>query len=96
MNDQPGNVITQFFAWVAAVASAAGIATQDMIYIFFGAVGAAVSVFSFVSGRVDAYRSRKEEERRTQLFADYIKTAAQNPEAESPASVVEVMKRISE
>ncbi|MFT8211565.1 MAG: hypothetical protein ACMZI0_15120 [Symbiopectobacterium sp.] len=85
MNDQPSNGITQLFAWIAGVASAAGIATQDMIYIFFGAVGAvgavgaAVSVFSLVRGRVDAYRNRKEEERRTQLLADYLKIAAQIP-----------------
>ncbi|MDX6914767.1 hypothetical protein R9X49_06555 [Pectobacterium carotovorum] len=94
MNDQPSNVITQFFAWVAAGASAAGIATQDFIFIFFGAVGAIVSVFSFISGRVDAYRERKEEERRTQLLADYL--TKKSPDAESLSSVTEVMKRISE
>lgn len=99
MNEQPGNVITQFFAWVAALASAAGIATQDMIFIFFGAIGAAVSVFSFVSGRIDAYRARKEEERRTQLLADYLSGVSRKPESERPASVevvAEAMKRMDE
>ncbi|KGA24916.1 hypothetical protein AO825_08310 [Pectobacterium brasiliense] len=94
MNDQPGNVVTQLFAWIAAVGSAAGIATQDLIFIFFGAVGAAVSVFSFISGRIDAYRERKEDERRTKMLSDYL--SSKNPNPESTESVAELMKRISD
>lgn len=94
MNDQPNNFITQLFAWVAAGAGAAGITTQDFIFIFFGAIGATVSVSSFITGRVDAYRERKEEERRTQLLSDYL--TKKSPDAEGLSSVTEVMKRISE
>jgi len=73
MNDQqPVNIVTQFFAWLAAIASAAGITTQDLIYIAFGAVGVLVSVLSFVLGRIDARAKRKNEERRTALYADYL------------------------
>ena len=96
MNDQPSNVLTQIFAWVTAVASAAGIATQDLVYILFGFVGALVSVISLVSGRVDSYRNRKEDERRTQLFADYLKEVSKTPDTASPASVSEVMKKIGD
>lgn len=99
MNDQPGNIITQFFAWMATIASAAGIATQDMIYILFGAVGAIISVASFISGRIDSWRERREESRRTQLLADYLKTASEQPDHERPASaevVAGAMKRMKE
>ncbi|CAI2512112.1 Uncharacterised protein [Serratia ficaria] len=73
MNDQqPVNIVTQFFAWLAAIASAAGITTQDLIYIAFGAIGVLVSVLSFVLGRIDARAKRKQEERRTELYAKYL------------------------
>ncbi|MDP8772899.1 hypothetical protein QZR43_09910 [Serratia marcescens] len=74
MNDQQQvNIVTQFFAWLAAIASAAGITTQDLIYIAFGAIGVLVSVLSFVLGRIDARAKRKQEERRTELYADYLR-----------------------
>lgn len=73
MNDQqPANIVTQFFAWLAAIASAAGITTQDLIYIAFGAIGVLVSVLSFILSRIDARAKRKQEERRTKLYEDYL------------------------
>ncbi|MFS7186060.1 hypothetical protein AB6848_11365 [Serratia proteamaculans] len=73
MNDQqPVNIVTQFFAWLAAIASAAGITTQDLIYIAFGAIGVLVSVLSFALGRIDARAKRKQDERRTDLYAKYL------------------------
>ncbi|WP_193776810.1 hypothetical protein [Serratia marcescens] len=73
MNDQQSaNIVTQFFAWLAAIASAAGITTQDLIFIAFGAVGVLVSVLSFVLGRIDARAKRKQEERRTKLYEEYL------------------------
>ena len=35
MNDS-GNIFTQFFAWVAAVASAIGFTTQDLVFTSTG------------------------------------------------------------
>ena len=73
MNDQqPVNIVTQFFAWLAAIASAAGLTTQDLIYIAFGAIGVLISLLSFVLGRIDARAKRKQEERRTNLYANYL------------------------
>lgn len=72
MDQASSNIITQFFAWLAAVAAAAGITTQDLIYIAFGAIGVLVSVLSFVLGRIDSRAKRKQEERRTALYADYL------------------------
>ena len=72
MNEQPNNVVTQLFAWLAAIASAAGITTQDLIFIVFGAIGVVISVLSFVLGRIDSRAKRKQEERRTALYADYL------------------------
>ncbi len=61
MNDS-GNIFTQFFAWVAALASAIGFTTQDMVFMFFGAAGLLISFASYVNGRVDAHRRRREDE----------------------------------
>lgn len=75
MNEHTGNIVTQFFAIVAAVAGAMGISTQDLAYILFGAIGALVSIASFVFGRIDARHVRKEDEKRTQLLNGYIEHA---------------------
>ncbi|HGH4657809.1 TPA: hypothetical protein ACJIWY_000703 [Enterobacter bugandensis] len=51
MNDS-GNIFTQFFAWVAALASAIGFTTQDLVFMFFGAAGLLISLASYINGRV--------------------------------------------
>lgn len=79
MNEHPNNVVTQIFAWLAAVASAAGITTQDLIFIAFGAVGVIISVLSFVLGRIDARTKRLNEQRRTELYATYLKRRMDRP-----------------
>ncbi len=79
MNEHPNNVITQIFAWLAAAASAAGITTQDLIFIVFGAVGVVISVLSFVLGRIDARTKRLNEQRRTELYATYLKRRMDRP-----------------
>ncbi|STX00668.1 hypothetical protein [Kluyvera ascorbata] len=69
MNDS-GNIFTQFFAWVG-LCSSAGLYHQDVIYMFFGAVGLLISLASYINGRVDASRKRKEDEKRTKMVNDY-------------------------
>lgn len=51
MNDS-GNIFTQFFAWVGTFAAALGFTTQDVVYMFFGAVGLLISLASYINGRV--------------------------------------------
>ena len=46
MNNQNENIVTHFFAWLAAVASMLGITTQDMVYILFGFIGVVISLAS--------------------------------------------------
>lgn len=48
MNDQSGNVITQFFAWLAAISAALGLSTQDIVFMFFGFIGVLLSLGSFI------------------------------------------------
>lgn len=81
MNEQPNNVVTQLFAWLAAIASAAGITTQDLIFIVFGAIGVVISVLSFVLGRIDAKTKRLNEQHRTELYAAYLKRRMDRPVA---------------
>ncbi|MCE9939800.1 hypothetical protein [Serratia liquefaciens] len=73
MNDQQAtNFITRVFGVLATVASMLGISTQELVYMIFAAVGAIVTVLSFVMGRMDARAKRKQEERRTALYESYL------------------------
>jgi len=96
MNDQQGNIITQFFAWLAAIASMMGITTQDMVYILFGLIGVVISLASFVMGRMDARSERKEDSRRTQLLADYLHGVQQKARPEPAEVITESMNRIND
>lgn len=87
MNDHSGNIFTQFFAWVGTLAAAFGFTTQDMVYMFFGAVGLLISLISYVNGRIDARRKRKEDEKRTAMIRDYLDGISDKPIAERPAAV---------
>ncbi|MEI7143264.1 hypothetical protein WCT84_06700 [Pectobacterium brasiliense] len=89
MDQQPG-IVTQFFAWLAAIASALGWTTQDVIYIAFGAIGVIISIVSFIYGRFDANKKRREEEKRTRLLQNYLDEAKNKP-ADSRPSAVEVV-----
>ncbi|WP_202303919.1 hypothetical protein [Dryocola clanedunensis] len=96
MNDQPGNVVTQAFAWLAALAAGLGITTQDVVYMIFGLTGVAISIASYINGRLDARRRQKEDEKRTQLLEDYLAALPDKNAAKSPAvvnTVSEVVKR---
>jgi len=42
MNQQSGNIVTQFFAWLATIAAALGWTTQDFVYFIFGAIGVVI------------------------------------------------------
>lgn len=73
MNDhQAMNFITRIFGILTTIASSLGISTQELVYMIFAAVGAIVTVLSFVFGRIDARAKRKQEERRTALYEDYL------------------------
>ncbi|MFK3912024.1 hypothetical protein ACI2JI_08045 [Enterobacter cancerogenus] len=96
MNDHSGNIFTQFFAWLGTLAAALGFTTQDMVYMFFGAVGLIISLASYINGRVDAHRRRKEDEKRTKMVNDYLKGAGDKPLHERPAAasvVVEALQK---
>lgn len=86
MNDA-GNIFTQFFAWLAAGAAALGLATQDLVFMFFGAVGLIISLASYVSGRIDARRKRKEDEKRTEMVRNYLAGVKDKPQSDRPAAV---------
>ncbi|MDX7082494.1 hypothetical protein [Serratia marcescens] len=73
MNDQQAtNIVTRVFGVLATVASMLGISTQELVYMIFAAVGAIFTVLSFVMGRLDARAKRKQEERRTTLYENYL------------------------
>lgn len=98
MNDS-GNIFTQFFAWLGTLAAALGFTTQDIIYMIFGAVGLLISLASYISGRVDAHRKRKEDEKRTKMVDDYlngVKDKSLNERADLAKVVVEALQKEAE
>ncbi|HEB4875719.1 TPA: hypothetical protein R0C45_003919 [Kluyvera ascorbata F0526] len=96
MNDQQGNIITQFFAWLAAIASMMGFTTQDMVYILFGLIGVVISLASFVMGRMDARSERQQDRRRTQLLEEYLHSVQQKAQPETAEAIAESMNRIND
>lgn len=87
MNDSPGNIVTHWFAWLAALAAGLGITTQDMVYMTFGLISVVISVSSYINGRFDAHRKRKEDEKRTQILQDYLEELQINTTSDIPAAV---------
>lgn len=87
MNDQSGNVVTQFFAWLAAISAALGLSTQDIVFMFFGFIGVILSLGSFIFGRVDARKMHKEDEKRTKLLEKYFEDVHQLPPEKRPTSI---------
>ncbi len=55
--------------------------------MFFGAVGLIISLVSYVNGRLDARRRRKEDEKRTKMIRDYLDGVSDKPKSERPAAV---------
>lgn len=94
MNDS-GNIFTQFFAWVGTFAAALGFTTQDVVYMFFGAIGLLISLVSYINGRLDARRRRKEDEKRTIMIRDYLHGVSDKPEAERSAAVSVVVDALT-
>ncbi|MBD8168658.1 hypothetical protein [Erwinia persicina] len=87
MDQQPGNIVTQFFAWLATIAAALGWSTQDLVYFVFGAIGVIISLASFINGRIDARAARREDQRRTQIMEEYISEVKQKPVQQRPSAI---------
>lgn len=87
MNDQQKiNIFTQFFSWFGGLASYLGISTQDLVCIAVGAVSVLISVLSFVWGRIDAANKRRQEERRTTAYENYLRVRSGRPPTSSEES----------
>lgn len=99
MSDQPGNIFTQFFAWLGVIAAGLGLTTQDVVYMIFGLIGVVISIASFVYGRLDARSKKKEDEKRTAMISNYLGEIKDKPHAERPAAVqvaVDALERVGE
>lgn len=95
MDQQPGNIVTQFFAWLAAVAAWLGIATNDLVYMIFGLIGVVISVASYVNGRLDARKARRQDEERTRLLAEYLAESQSRGDKSAAAQVLQdTLKRV--
>ncbi|KQN63645.1 hypothetical protein [Erwinia sp. Leaf53] len=95
MEQQPGNVVTQFFAWLAAIAAALGWTTQDLVYFIFGAIGVVISIASYINSRMDARAAKLEARRRTKIIEDYIHDVQQKPVNERPSAVEVISEAVA-
>ncbi|MFL7890233.1 hypothetical protein [Enterobacter pseudoroggenkampii] len=95
MNDQSGNALTQLFAWLAALSAALGLSTQDFVFMIFGLIGVVLSLASFISGRLDAHKLHKEDEKRTRLLEKYFEDVRKLPQEQRPSSVKVVTDAIN-
>ncbi|QKJ87421.1 Phage holin [Paramixta manurensis] len=87
MDQQPGSIVTHFFGWLAAIAAAMGVTTQDLVYIAFGGIGVVISACSFIMGRLDARAQRAEQRKRTSLIEDYLDDVSQRPTDKQPTAI---------
>lgn len=92
MNDQPANLVTQSFAWLAALAAGLGITTQDMVYMIFGRLSVLISLASWLGGRLDARRQRLEDQKRTRI----LQTLVDDLQNRNRAEQIEIVRAVSE
>ena len=95
MNDHPGNIVTQFFVWLATI----GLATQDVVYMAFGLIGVFISLASYVNSLIDARRRRKQDEKRTQMLSNFLDEVKDKPHSERSAAVqvaVSALEKVGE
>lgn len=99
MNDQPGNIVTQFFVWLATIVAGLGLATQDVVYMAFGLIGVFISLTSYVNSRIDVRRRRKEDEKQTQMLSNFLDEVKDKPHSERSAAVqvaVSALEKVGE
>ena len=94
MNDT-NSVYTQLFAGFAAIASALGLSTQDLIYLVFALIGLILSIASFVYARIDAAKRHEEDKKRTAILNQLVDQEMLKPEEDRKAGVTHLKNFVS-
>ncbi|MCC3717959.1 hypothetical protein LLP99_17075 [Rouxiella badensis] len=72
MNQQNDGFWTHFWATVTALASAAGLTTEQWVYVLCAILGALLSLGSFLSNRKSLKAKQAEDEKRTEILRAYL------------------------
>lgn len=72
MNQDGNGFWTHFWASVTAISSAAGLTTEQWVYVLCAILGAALSLASFVSNKKSLKAKQIEDEKRTELLRVYL------------------------
>jgi hypothetical protein len=72
MNQNSDGTWTHFWAVITALASAAGLTTEQWIYVFCAIFGALLSLGSYLGNRQALKFKQDEEEKRTEILRSYV------------------------
>ncbi|MCC3701203.1 hypothetical protein [Rouxiella badensis] len=93
MNPQSDGFWTHFWATITALFSAAGLTTEQWIYVFCAIFGALLSFNSYLNNKRALKERQNEDEKRTEILRSYLAGRKNNAEV-VPANVAEEVKDV--
>ena len=93
MNPQSDGFWTHFWATITALFSAAGLTTEQWIYVFCAIFGALLSFNSYRNNKRALLQRENEDTKRTEILRSYLAGRKNNTEVEA-ASVDEEIKDV--
>jgi len=93
MNQQSDGFWTHFWASVTAVASAAGLTTEQWIYVLCAVLGALLSFASYRNNKRALKTKEDEDIKRTEILRSYL-AGRENNATMDPAHVAEEVKGV--
>jgi len=81
---------THFWATVTAIFSAAGLTTEQWIYVILAVFGALLSLASYLNNRSSLKAKKLEDEKRTEILRSYLAGRKDNSEVSSSGVAEEV------
>lgn len=83
MNQQNDSHWTHFWATCTALASAAGLTTEQWVYVFCALLGASLSLASFLVNKKAINARQTEDEKRTEILRAYLHGREDNSEVKT-------------
>lgn len=90
MNPQSDGFWTHFWATITAIFSAAGLTTEQWIYVFCAIFGALLSFNSYRNNKRALKERQSEDEKRTEILRSYLSGSKTNNDAASSGIAAEV------
>ncbi|BDH45739.1 hypothetical protein TUM12370_17830 [Salmonella enterica subsp. enterica serovar Choleraesuis] len=84
--------------WSAMLGFFSVLSLQDYVFILGALISAFFTIKTYYAKRAEERKRLEEEQKRTQLLADYLNDVSKKPHADRPASaevVTEAMRRIT-